>query len=252
MTALMTNQALPKTQLKHILCDLDGTLIYSGDARVHLTFFWKTVQSLKRHQGLRAAIRTLNESRSILKIPSVVESNFERLIQVFQKNLKLNYAEAIEEMKISVADIFPTLKSHFGEIKGAAEFVSWASAHYDLTLATNPVWSIDLVKLRMRWGGINPDFFKSITTSDRMHSCKPTREYYREILLLENWKAEDCLLIGNERAMDLPATRVGIAVFLIRPKHKELICIETPSSKSPGAWSGTYQHLQDFLETNQS
>ena len=47
-------------------------------------------------------------------------------------------------------------------------------------------------------------------------ACKPTLEYYEELLAQEKFKAEDCLLIGNERKMDLPATRAGIAVFTMR------------------------------------
>jgi FMN phosphatase YigB (HAD superfamily) len=241
---------VPKTRFKNLLCDLDGTLIDSGDLRVHLDFIRRSLPGLKRHQGWKAAIRALKESQSILKIPSTIETNFERLISVFQKNFKLDREQAIEEMKNNVDGAFAKLEGHFGEMMGASQFVDWAHGKYTLTLATNPAWSVDIVKLRMRWGGINPDFFQSITTADRMHASKPTLEYYREILLQEKFEAADCLLIGNEREMDLPATGAGIAVFLIRTQAKALTCIEVPSEKSPGAWRGNYTHLQQFLEKN--
>ena len=241
-----------KKRIKHILCDLDGTLIYSGDFRVYLDFISKTLPNLKRHQGWRAAIRALKESQSILKIPSTLETNLERMIAVFQKHLKLEREQAIEELRVSMDVIFPKLKGHFGKMEGAAEFVAWAHQKYTLTLATNPVWSVELVKLRMSWGGINPDAFTSITTADRMHATKPNLEYYREILAQEGFDPSECLLVGNEREMDLPATQTGIAVFLIRLNAGELSCIQDPSSKEPGAWRGNYQHLQTMLEKNSS
>jgi FMN phosphatase YigB (HAD superfamily) len=239
-----------KKQVKHLLCDLDGTLIYSGDFRINLAFLGRTLPTLKKHQGWKAALKALKESQSILKIPSSLETNYERMVKVFQKHFKLDQNQAIDAMRSSMDDIFPKLKNHFGEIKGAAKFIEWAHPNYSLTLATNPVWSIELVKLRMRWGGINPDYFQSITTADRMHACKPAPEYYREILAQEKFNAADCLLIGNERVMDLPATRVGIAVFLIREKAKALTCLEAPTTKFPGAWRGNYTHLRKMLEAN--
>jgi len=238
-----------KKNIKHLLCDLDGTLIYSGDFRINLAFLGRTIPTLKRHQGWKAAFRALKESQSILKIPSEIETNFERMTKVFQKHFKLNQEQAINAMKLSMDDIFPKLKSHFGEIKGAAKFLEWAAPRYSLTLATNPVWSTELVKLRMRWGGINPELFRSITTADRMHACKPTPEYYREILALEKLSPSDCLMIGNDREMDLPAAKVGIAVFLLRERAKTLTCISPPTAKSPGIWRGNYTHLKKLLET---
>ena len=174
---MATVPALPKTRFKHLLCDLDGTLIYSGDLRVHLEFIGRTLPDLKKHQGWRAALRALKEGQEILKIPSAIETNFERLTTVFGKHLKLTRDQAVKEMERSVGEVFPKLKGHFGAMKGAAEFVAWAHQHYPMTVATNPVWSLELVKLRMRWGGIEPDLFKSITTADRMHACKPSPEF---------------------------------------------------------------------------
>ena len=246
----MTAPSLPKTHFKNLLCDLDGTLIDSGDLRVHLEFLSRTLPSLKRHQGWKAAVLALKEGAEILKIPSTLETNYERVVGSFQKHLKLDRIGALEAMKLSITDVFPSLQKHFGEMKGAAEFIKWAKGKYSLTVATNPVWSLELVKLRMRWGGIDPDDFASITTADRMHACKPSPEYYREILSQEKFAASECLLIGNEREMDLPATQVGIAVFLIRLNAKSMTCIEKPGAKSPGAWRGNYKHLQSFLEAN--
>jgi FMN phosphatase YigB (HAD superfamily) len=198
-----------------------------------------------------AAYKALSKGAEELKKPSRTKTNRERLIETFARHLKLPQEEAARELEQSLGEVFPKLKPHFGKITGAAKFLDWAKEHYPIILATNPVWPVELVHLRMNWGGITPGIFRSITTADRMHACKPSQEYYLEILKQESFEASECLMIGNERKMDLPATRVGVAVFLIRPEASALTCIEAPNGNHPGAWRGNYQHLKSLLLTNQ-
>ena len=233
-----------KHQFQHLLLDLDGTLIYSGNFLINLEFVARILPMLKHFQGWKVALRTLKEMQDVLKVPHPELTNQERMLDIFQNNFKLSREEAEKHLLKSIQTVFPKLESHFGKIHGAASFVEWAKDHYTLTLATNPMWSEDIVRMRMRWGGINPDYFSSITTANRMHACKPRPEYYQELLRQENFEAKDCLLIGNERKMDLPATEVGIPVFLIRPTTNSLSRIR---ESEPGGWRGSYQHLKEFL-----
>jgi FMN phosphatase YigB (HAD superfamily) len=246
----MSPMSLPKHRFENLLCDLDGTLIDSGGIRVHFEFITRTLPIMKRHQGWMAAYQALSEGAEELKKPSRTKTNRERLIEAFARRLKLPKEEAERELTQSLMEVFPKLKPHFGRIPGAAKFLEWARDHYRLVLATNPVWPIELVHLRMNWGGIDPGQFKSVTTADRMHACKPSPEYYLEILKQEEFRAEHCLMIGNERKMDLPATRAGLAVFLIRPEAGALTCIEAPTTDQPGAWRGNYSHLRQLLAVN--
>ena len=249
----MPEISVPKPRFQHLLLDLDGTLIHSGNFLLNLEFIARILPMLKRFQGWKVAFSTLKEMQDVVKTPSKEKTNQERVIEIFQNNFQLTREEAEKHLMKSIQSVFPKLESHFGKILGAANFVDWAKDHYTLTLATNPMWSADIVHMRMRWGGINPDYFRSITTIDRMHACKPMPEYYQELMAQEKFEPKDCLLIGNERKMDLPATKVGVAVFLIRPTTTKLTCIEEPGSivngvKSPGAWRGSYRHLREFLE----
>ena len=248
----MPELSKPKHQFKNLLLDLDGTLIHSGNFLLNIEFIARILPMLKHFKGWKVAFSTLKEMQDVVKTPSPEKSNQERVIEIFQNNFKISREEAEKHLLKSIQLVFPKLESHFGKILGAASFVDWAKDHYSLTLATNPMWSAEIVHMRMRWGGINPEYFKSITTADRMHACKPLPEYYQELLTQENFEPKDCLLIGNERKMDLPATKVGIPVFLIRPNTTHLTCISEPGTKingdlSPGAWRGSYYHLKEFL-----
>lgn len=240
----MPELSVRKPVFQHLLLDLDGTLIHSGNFLLNFEFIARILPMLKHFQGWKVAFRTLKEMQDVVKSPSAEKTNQERVIEIFQNNFKISREEAEKHLLKSIQTVFPKLESHFGKILGAAQFIDWAKDHYTLTLTTNPMWTAEFVHMRMRWGGINPDYFRSITTADRMHACKPLPDYYQEVLKQEKFEARDCLLIGNERKMDLPATNSGIAVFLIRPTTTRLTCID---QNLPGAWRGNYQHLKEFL-----
>ncbi len=260
---------LPKKPVQHLLLDLDGTLIHSGNFLLNFEFIARILPMLKHFRGWKVAVRTLKEMQEVVKTPSKEKTNQERVIEIFQTNFGITREEAEKHLLKSIQTVFPQLESHFGKILGAADFVEWAKDHFTLTLATNPMWTTEFVHMRMRWGGINPDYFRSITTADRMHACKPLPEYYQELLKLEQLDASTSLLVGNERLMDLPAVQVGLAVYLIRPTTPRLTCLQEPGSQvhfknhrqtrngghamiSPGAWRGNYTHLKQFLSLMKS
>lgn len=255
---------IPQKRFQHLLLDLDGTLIHSGNFLLNFEFIARILPMLKKFRGWKVALRTLKEMQDVVKTPSKVKTNQERVVEIFQTNFGISQEEAEKHLLKSIQTVFPQLESHFGKILGAADFVDWAKDHFTLTLATNPMWTTEFVHMRMRWGGINPDYFRSITTADRMHACKPLPEYYRELLDQEKFEVRDCLLVGNERRMDLPAIQTGLAVYLIRPATARLTCIQEPGSTvhfknhkeshnggmayvSPGAWRGNYAHLKELL-----
>lgn len=234
---------MEKTQpFRHLLLDLDGTLIHSGNFLTQLDFVRRILPELKTHTGWRSAWRALKAGNASLKIPSQTQTNHQRFVSVFADHFQLSSEEAEKKLFQVLSTVFETLQPHFGQIDGARAFIDWAKHHYTLTLTTNPVWPRSIVEMRMRWGGIDPSDFKSITTIDRMHATKPSLDYYREVLTQENFEAKDCLLIGNERKMDLPATGAGVSVFLIRPKAKHMTQI------GERAWRGNYEQLKAFLD----
>jgi FMN phosphatase YigB (HAD superfamily) len=107
--------------------------------------------------------------------------------------------------------------------------------------------------MRVKWAGIDPSIFSFITHVRAMKATKPHPEYYQEILDLQGLKAEECLLIGDNVKMDLPATRIGIRVFIIdsKPKHSKLSLLRYPNALST-AWKGNYAELRTLLEAQLS
>jgi HAD superfamily hydrolase (TIGR01509 family) len=87
-------------------------------------------------------------------------------------------------------------------------------------LATNPVFPMVMIQTRARWAGLDSADFDLVTCSDRMRYCKPSLGYYRQVSEMLGIDPSECLMVGNDLAMDLePAARVGMRTCLVRSEY---------------------------------
>lgn len=236
-------------QYKHLLVDLDGTLLGSRNFRLQIDFISQALKEFRQYADLKQSLKALFAMRrGLAKSPLVLDpflTNDKRAAMIFSKEMGVSLEKAEEILKTSMTGLFPSLKRHFFPIKEAVEFLDWARGRYSLTLATDPVWPVELIKLRLEWAGINPKYFQTITHAQMMHACKPTAEYYKELLRFEEFDPEDCLLIGNDVSMDLPATQVGIPVYIVSRGEKTRK-LQLPKGL-PSAWRGSFPGLKKLL-----
>jgi FMN phosphatase YigB (HAD superfamily) len=232
--------------IKHLLVDLDGTLLGNRNLSLSYDFLRQSLTSFKVYGGLRKTLGSLFAVAGEMSKASKELTNDRRIIETFSKGMNVSIEEGGKILRDTVSTIFPTLERHFYPIAGAKDFLEWAQQKYPLTLATNPIWPREIIELRVRWAGIDPAIFTEITHAKRMHAYKPSREYYREILEQGKLEAEDCLLIGDNVKMDLPATQVGIPVFIVG-SFKKLMKLRYSPAKAP-AWRGPYSELRKLLE----
>jgi FMN phosphatase YigB (HAD superfamily) len=245
------NSTWREQPVQTLLMDLDGTLLESHDFRLRLDFIVQCLSRFRRQGGIWRAIRALRAVTRAVEYPSESDrhlTNAERASRAFSRVLGLPLPEATEILHREVAETFRTLGRHFYPVPGAREFIEWASPRYRLVLATNPVWPLEQVLLRVKWAGIDPAVFSAITHSGRMHFCKPSVEYYQELLRQEGLKAEDCALVGDDLRKDLPATRAGISVFILHePLSKKSPMLEL-SGALARAEAGSYTELTQLLK----
>jgi FMN phosphatase YigB (HAD superfamily) len=235
-----------KHPVKHLFVDLDGTLLGNRNLSMSVDFVRKALGTLRKYTTLQVAASTLLAINNEFKRFSPDFTNDIRVVSLFSERLGLSVEEGRKILREGVQLIFPGLEKHFFPIPGAREFLDWAKDHYTLTLATNPVWPTEIIELRLKWAGIDPAIFGLISDIRTMHACKPAREYYEELLKLQGLDAEDCLLIGNELKMDLPATRAGVRVFIVGD-FKRVEPIRHPEGTAL-AWKGPYAALRQMLE----
>jgi FMN phosphatase YigB (HAD superfamily) len=257
--ALMIDGPWRDRPIKTLLVDLDGTLLGAYEPLARAEFLLRALTRLSKRGGLRTAIRSLRAVTEAVERPLAEDQvylNAERGARAFARETGLSIEEAGQVLRDEVTAIFPEIRRYFFPVDGAREFIDWARTRYRLVLATNPVWPVAQVELRLKWAGIDPAVFASITHSERMHACKPSEAYYRELLEQEGLEAADCALVGDDVTRDLPATRVGISVFILDPppvtqmafksrkRHRQALLSHGGLARAAG---GTYADLKRLM-----
>jgi FMN phosphatase YigB (HAD superfamily) len=116
---------------------------------------------------------------------------------------------------------FPLLRWCFLRRRGAPELVAALAARgLRQVIATNPLWPRQTVLRRLAWGGIDAAHFDFITSGENMSTAKPSLAYYEQVLDRIGATPQQCAMIGNDVGNDLPAHRLGIAVYLIEPRPR--------------------------------
>jgi FMN phosphatase YigB (HAD superfamily) len=245
-------QALVRT--RHLLVDLDGTLLSARDLPLTIDFITQVIRAFRPHFPWYRTIQTLRALNADLHRPAPEGlrdlTNDRRAAHILAAQVGVTVEAAERILRETIPVIFPSLKRHFYPRRNALEFLAWARETYgpaNLTLATNPVWPEDLVRLRMEWAGIDPGLFGWISHAGVMHACKPTQEYYVEVLRLRGLESADCALVGNDLKMDVPATRLGIPVFIVSDDPR-LVRLPVEKGAAP-AWRGDFAAIRRALET---
>src|SRR5262249_45819709 len=114
------------TPIKHLLVDLDGTLLGNKAFPLQLDFIRKALDGLRSYGGLKRRVTALLGVSAALKTKSRKTTNDVRAIQVFSHLLGIDPEEGRTVLKESLAILFPSLERHFFPIPGAVEFLTWA------------------------------------------------------------------------------------------------------------------------------
>jgi len=116
--------------------------------------------------------------------------------------------------------------------------------NYRLIVATNPLFPLIAIMERISWSNLDPDDFSFITAYENMHYCKPSLNYYREIMGKCNLEPEQCFMIGNDTKEDMIAGQLGIKTLLVT----DHLIDRGPDDRYESDWSGKLQELIGFFE----
>ena len=94
---------------------------------------------------------------------------------------------------------------------------------YDVVIATTPVLPLTAIEQRLKWANVADFPYRLITTIENSHATKTISHlaYYKEILTTLGYKAEECLMVGDEDK-DMIAKKLGIHTFLIKSTNTKL------------------------------
>lgn len=203
--------------IKHILFDLDGTLLPMDMDRFTSAYFKQLVKKVaplgydpeQLIDGIWAGTAAMvkndgsctNEEAFWKKFISLFGERAERDRPVFEEFYRVEFQDARKEC---------------GFTEKAAKTVRLLKEKgYDLVLATNPLFPKEATESRINWAGLSPDDFLFYTTYENCHYCKPNPKYYEELLVRLSLDPRDCLMVGNDVAEDMIAETLGMQVFLL-------------------------------------
>lgn len=223
-----------------LLFDLDGTLVRMKRRWIEFRFVlratWRFAGAIPPWRFPKALYRAIG----VMQTHGTERTNYEVVLAELARHSRKPRTNVEERARALIRSDFATLADRFHPIPGARVTLELARAlGYRLVLATNPVWPLEAVKMRMAWGGIGDVPFEYITNSETMTRCKPDPGFYRELLAKLGLRGEECLMIGNDPRKDLPAKEAGIRTFLLSDRR-----IEDPRLD---AW-GSHEQLQECLK----
>jgi FMN phosphatase YigB (HAD superfamily) len=205
---------------KWLLLDLDGTLLGSAKLPLHLGFAFYFVSGLRAYglsslQGLRV-LHQLKKAMSASSHQKDGIPNWSKATRFFSNLSGLSEEQGQNILPELAKHCFQKCHFAFFSVPEAQRFVEWASEHFLLVLATNPLWPLEVVQYRLGLAGISENVFEFITHAGNMSSIKPHFSYYSELQEKKQLPSAECLMVGNDVAKDGPAEKVGIEVFIVR------------------------------------
>lgn len=116
-------------------------------------------------------------------------------------------------------EVFPGLRRDAGPRPGGREAVEAAlGAGLKVAIATNPMFPRIAIDQRMEWAAVGDLADRLLVTSyETATACKPWPAYYLETAAGLGVPPGDCLMVGDDADLDLPAADVGMRVFYVGP-----------------------------------
>lgn len=229
--------------MEAVLFDLDGTLLPVDTMKFVAKYFNAVAQWFAPLFAPDEFQRMLWKAvGAMIETSHPHETNAEAFTRAFQEVTGLAPHEFMPTFELFYRDGFPRLRDGIAPNPLAAEVVNLSrQLGCKVILATNPVYPENAILQRMEWAGLKPEQFDLITTYEGMHACKPSLDYFQELLSLIECEPGQCLMVGNDTLEDMVASKLGIDTFLV-----EEFLIESPNGVAPH-WRGSLRDLGDLL-----
>ena len=198
--------------LKAILFDMDETLL-----NINLNAF--ILKVCRQEAQILSEISRKNQM-SILKsfgssLWAMIDSertddmiNFDFFVQDFKERsgIPLDDPVIAEAITYYEQEVLPLLNDRSIDAHpkhGGYEALTTALAHgYKVALFTDPGFSEQVCRARMKWAGIEEIPFERITFMENSTRCKPSGRYYYENIAALGLSPEEVLMVGNDPKRD--------------------------------------------------
>jgi len=199
-----------------ILFDLDGTILQMDTDEFVNNYYNLLMDEFGDLENVKEFFKEFNNGYLAMRDNQSDKTNK----VVFEEYVISKFPELSEVLYQRLLDFYSTTFNKLGEgytdskiSKQVIEVL--VKKGYKLVLATNPVFPLVASKNRLSWIGLNVDDFEFVTTIENCKRCKPSIEYFNDVLKKVDRSAEQCLMIGNDEYEDLVASELGIKTYLV-------------------------------------
>ena len=228
--------------LKAVLFDLDGTLLdidLGVFLREYFTALGPVVTEVMGLDDEQAGLAAVLAGTDAMSEPHPGLTNREAFNATFHglTDADLDLEEFALPFEVFYRNVFPSLRRDFGPKPGASEVLTTcATLGLKVAIATNPIFPRSAIDERMRWAQILDADVQAVTSYENMHATKPHAAYFAETAGMLSVQPAECLMVGDDRSLDMPAADLGMRTFYVGGDRGV-----------PADWSGTLYDLAYLL-----
>lgn len=226
--------------MQAVLFDLDGTLLdldLDAFLRRYFRALGQPVAAIVGDDEAAGVIRAILGSTGAMSLPHPGRTNQEVFYADLLARTGLDLEEHWATFDRFYDEVFPTLGDGCLPRPGARQTVERAlDLGLRVAVATNPIFPRKAIDHRVAWAGLDDLALPLVTSYEIMHACKPSPEYFEETALMLGVDPSDCMMVGDDAGLDMPASATGMSTFFVGPE-----------TAPPGHLSGTFEELADLL-----
>lgn len=204
--------------MRAVLFDLDGTLLdieINSFLRRYFAALGPVVAEVvgDEQRGLTAVM----DATGAMMAPHPGLTNAQRFAEAFTEFSGVTLtAQHWESFDRFYSEVFPTLQGDIGPNPGACDAVEAArAAGFKVVVATNPIFPLAAIRERIAWACLADVEFDYVTSYETSRATKPHGQYYLEIAQAISVEPSECLMVGDDRSLDMPAADVGMRTFYV-------------------------------------
>ncbi len=230
--------------LKHIMFDLDGTLLalsFDDFVKAYMKLLGQKMATLGYDPEL--SVKAVWAGTYAMLKNDGSQTNRDVFWKTFATFGLGDISKIEEQMDSFYTQEFKGVRATLREERNLRNMVDGLkNKGYTLSLATNPIFPMVGVKERLSWLGLTCDDFAVVTSYENSHFCKPVLGYYEEVMKTAGFTPEESMMVGNDINDDMPAGNLGVQTFLLTD------ILEHEKEGFEKEYNhGTFQQLQAFF-----